>query len=179
MDAATGTSAVETTAHRAPARRRLTILASGTVMALLMLIGVFSIGVWVGAGRPDSAATFGGFGGGGPRGFGGNGGAPPGGFGGVQPPGGQPQGGAPTFSALSRPADIIGQIGSLNGDTLTVNSQTGARVVTLTAGTKILLSDGTAGSRADLQQGRVVGIVGTAANGGLSFTAEQVAVAGG
>jgi len=59
------------------------------------------------------------------------------------------------------------------------NSQTGARVVTLTAGTKILLSDGTAGSRADLQQGRVVGIVGTAANGGLSFTAEEVAVAGG
>jgi hypothetical protein len=177
MDAATETSVVEPTERGAPVRRRLTILASGTVMALLMLAGVFSIGVWVGAGRPDSAATFG-FGGGGPRG-GGNGGAPPGGVGGAQPPGGQPQGGAATFSALSRPADIIGQVGSLNGDTLTVNSQTGARVVTLTASTKIMLSDGTAGSRADLQQGRVVGIVGTAANGGLSFTAEEVAVASG
>lgn len=179
MDAVTESSVVEPTAQRSPLRRRLMILASGAIMASLMLIGAFSIGVWVGAGRPDTTATFGGFGGGAARGPGGNGGGAPGAFGGVQPPGGQGQGAAAVFSVLSRPADIIGQIASLNGDSLTVNSQLGPRVVTLTADTKILLSDGTAGSRADLQQGRVAGIVGTAANGGLSFTAEEVAVVAG
>lgn len=139
-------------------------MASSAVMAGLVLAGTFAIGVWVGAGRPETTATFGGFGG------------PPPGLGAFQPPAGQGQRGAAPFGALSRPADIIGQIGSLNGDSLTVNSQTGPRVVTLTSDTEILLSDGTAGSRTDLQRGRVVGIVGTPGNGGLSFTAEEVAV---
>jgi len=152
------------------------VLASGALMAGLMLAGVFSIGVWVGEGRPDTTATFGGPGGGAPRGLPGNDGGPPGIAGGIQPPGVQGQVGAGVFSALSRPADIIGQIGSLNGDSLSVNSQAGARAVTVTADTKILLSDGIAGTRADLQRGRVVGIVGTAGNGGLSFTAEEMVV---
>jgi hypothetical protein len=172
-------SIAEPAAEGRPLRRRLMIAASGLVMAGLMLVGTFSIGVWVGAGRPETTATFGGFGGNGggpPGGFGGNGGGPPAGLGGFQPPGGQGQNGAATFDSLSGPADIIGQIVSVSGNSLAVSSQAGQRVVTLTSETKIFTSDGEAGSRADLQRGRLVGIVGTAANGGLSFSADEIEV---
>jgi hypothetical protein len=81
------------------------------------------------------------------------------------------------LDVLSGPPDIVGQVVSLNGSSLTVSSQAGRRTVTLTADTNILRSDGTDGTRGDLARGSFVAMVGTAGNGGLSFTVDEIAVA--
>ena len=179
--------------------RRWLVGVSAAVMVALMLVATFSVGYWYGTDGSNGAGGFGGpggFGGGQQGGFGGGpggagggqqggfgggpgggGGGPPGGFGGGGPGGaGGGQGPNPGSTSLSRQPDVVGQIQSINGDLLSLQTQAGAQVVTLTGEIKVFLFDGTAGTTEDLEDGLLVAVVGTAGDGGLSMTAEEIAI---
>jgi hypothetical protein len=143
--------------------RRWMVIAGAAVMAAVMLIGAFSIGVWVGSGRSENPALFGGIG------------ARPGGAA-QQPPGQAGRGAQALLGALSRPPDIVGRIQSFSGRRLTVDSQAGPQVLTLSSDTKVFLPDGSKGSVEDLARGRMVGVVGAPGDDGRSFMVEEVAV---
>ena len=183
-------------------QRRWLVRVSAAVMVALMLVATFSVGYWYGTDGSNGTGGFagpGGFGGGQQGGFGGGGGpggaggGQQGGFGGGGPggagggqqggfggggPGGAGGGLGPNAgtNSLSRQPDVVGQIQSINGDLLSLQTQAGAQVVTLTGNTAVFLFDGTPGTTDDLEDGLLVAVVGTAGDGGLSMTAEEIAI---
>jgi hypothetical protein len=117
---------------------------------------VLGIGVY-------SAAVSGGEGGNQPLAFGAPGGRqqPPIGQG-FQVPGQAPAGVAgPAANLLPRAPDFVGQVRTLVGSSLTVDTAQGSRVVQVTPETRVLLADGSEGSVTDLRRGVTAAVVTT------------------
>jgi hypothetical protein len=74
---------------------------------------------------------------------------------------GQAPAGMPGLAAnlLPRAPDFVGQVRTLVGSTLTVDTPQGSRVVQVTPETRVLLADGSDGSRDDLRRGATVAVV--------------------
>ncbi len=153
-----------------PSKRALTI-AGAVVLVTVMVIGAFSIGVWVGSGRSDNPSLFGGPG---PR-------APQPGQQ-VQPrPGQAPPGPsgrpvAPNVEGLPRAPDLVGRITAFSGSNLTIDTPAGPRIVRLQPDTKVLLPDGSSGQVEDLRRGATVAVVASQGDDARSLQAEYVAV---
>jgi len=167
--------------------RRWLVFAGGAVLAGIMLITAFSLGVWWANGRETTPATFG---------F--NGGPPPGGGGPGQGLGaqGQQQGAAPgaqtapgagaqnvvpaltgaAVDKLPRSADVVGTISTFGRDVLTVSTRSGMRFVTVNSDTLIYRPDGTQGTEQALARGGGVAIVTTPSPDGRSLIAEVIAL---
>ena len=77
---------------------------------------------------------------------------------------------------LSRQPDLVGQIQSINGGLLTVQTQAGTQALTLTGDTVVFLADGTPGTTEDLENGLFAAVVGTPGDGGLSMTVDEIAI---
>lgn len=162
--------------------RTLTFVGAGILVGL-MLLGAFSIGVWVGSGRDDPAAV-GAFGGG--R-FGGPGGGNAGAGGGFGPGGGNagPGGGfGPAGQAgfngagagLSETPDVFGVVQSLRGETIVVGSARAPVVVTLLDDTEVSRSGGDTATVGDLEEGDLVAVYGGPSEDGRTFRAERVVI---
>lgn len=138
-------------------QQRWLMRASAAVMVALMTVATFSVGYWYGSDGSGGTASF----------------AGPGGFGGGQQ--GGPGGGFGT-NALSRQPDLVGQIQSISGDLVTMQTQAGTQVLTLTEDTEVFLSDGTPGTTEDLEDGLFAAVVGTPGDGGLSMTVDEIGI---
>ncbi len=157
------------------------VRASAVVMVALMLVTTFSVGYWYGSGSSGTAGFAGGPGGQ-QGGFGagqqgGPGGGQQGGFGAGQQ--GGPGGGFgqnALADVLSRQPDLVGQIQSISGGLLTVQTPAGAQALTLTDDTAVFLADGTPGTTEDLEGGLLAAVVGTPEDGGLSMTVDEIAI---
>lgn len=165
--------------------RRWLVRASAAVMVALMLVATFSVGYWYGSDGSDGTAGFAGPGGFGAGQQGGPGGGQQGGFGGGQQGGfGAGQQGGPgdgfgqnaLANVLSRQPDLVGQIQSISGGLLTVQTPAGAQALTLTDDTVVFLADGTPGTTEDLENGLLAAVVGTPGDGGLSMTVDEIAI---
>ena len=82
----------------------------------------------------------------------------------------------PSILALSEPPDISGTISALSPRALTISTQTGPRVVRLDADTKVIVEDGSEGTRDDLARGTPVAIVSETRDGGRTFAALEIAL---
>ena len=154
-------------------QQRWLMRASAAVMVALMTVATFSVGYWYGSDGSGGTASFAGPGGFGGGQQGGPGGVQQGGFGGGQQ--GGPGGGFGT-NALSRQPDLVGQIQSISGDLVTMQTQAGTQVLTLTEDTEVFLSDGTPGTTEDLEDGLFAAVVGTPGDGGLSMTVDEIGI---
>jgi len=149
--------------HGSPLSPPWLILAAGAVMGAILTIAVYSTAVGGGSGTNQFA-----FGGAGP-GQGGGQGAPNQGFqpqGQGQPGQGQAQPGAAAqqgalaqANVLPRAPDFTGVVRSLAGNSLTVDTPQGTRVIQVSGQTQVFRSDGTQGSMADVSRGSTVAIV--------------------
>jgi hypothetical protein len=187
--------------YRTPLPRPVLIAAGGVVLAAIMLIAAFSLGVWWANGQETTPATFG-FGGGGPPGGAGGGPAPgqgqPFGQQGQQnqnfvPFGGQQNGQGPqtapgnaqsvepaltgaAVDKLPRNADVVGTISAYGRNILTVATRAGARFVTVNSETKIYRPDGSEGTPQALARGGGIAIVANPSPDGRSLVAEVIAL---
>ena len=92
-------------------------------------------------------------------------------------PANQPVGsGAPSIAALSEPPDISGRISESTGRALTIETQTGPRVVRITGDTRVVLEDASEGTREDLTKDTPVAVVSETSDGGRTFMATEIAV---
>jgi len=138
--------------------RKLLIAFGAIIIAGIIAIGAFSLGVYVGEQGwtlpPPSMA----------------------GPGGKPPTGGQP----PAGPAPGREPDLIGQIQSLAGDSLTVRTPQGPRLVMVTESTRVLrVTEGRKEEEAsleDLQRGTGVAVFGNFGDDGRTLTAETVVI---
>lgn len=148
-----------------PTERRWMVIVGAAIMAALMLIGAFSIGIWVGSGRSENPALFGVVGG-----RAGDAGQRPLGQGDAA------GGGQAVLSSLSRAPDLVGTIQSFSGSTIAIGGQNGPQVLTLNHDTLVYLPDGNDGSVEDLARGRTVAVVGAPGDDGRSFMIQEAAV---
>ena len=84
--------------------------------------------------------------------------------------------GAPSVAALSEPPDIRGRISVATPRALTIETQTGPRVVGITGDTRVILEDASGGTREDLTLDTPVAVVSETRDGGRTFTAKEIAV---
>lgn len=131
-------------------QQRVLLSIGGSILVVMMVIGAFSIGVYVGSERSSSPALPG-----------------------PQPGGG---GGNNVLQRLPGPPDILGEIVSITGDSMLLRTPDGPRTVSLSEGTQVMLEDGSEGSRQDLHPGQVVAVIGRFEEGGKSLAARLVAV---
>ena len=138
--------------------RKLLIAFGAIIIAGIITIGAFSLGVYVGEQGwtlPPPSMT---------------------GPGGKPPTGGQP----PAGPAPGREPDLIGQIQSLADDSLTVRTPQGPRLVMVTKETRVLrVTDGREEEEAsldDLQRGMGVAVFGSFGDDGRTLTAETVVI---
>jgi hypothetical protein len=144
-----------------PVPRSVLMVAAGAVMGAIVALALYSLAVGSsGAGSNQFA-----FGGPGNRGQApfqqGNPGFQRGQA--QQPPGFQGQRGQlqPQLqnNALPRTPDFVGQVRSIAGRSMTVDTVNGSRVVQVTPDTQVYLADGRAGSASDLERGSIVAVV--------------------
>jgi hypothetical protein len=83
---------------------------------------------------------------------------------------------APSIAALSEPPDIRGTISVSTPRALTIETQTGPRVVRISEDTRIVLEDASEGTREDLLRDTPVAIVSETKDGGRTFTATEIAI---
>jgi hypothetical protein len=84
--------------------------------------------------------------------------------------------GAPSVAALSEPPDIRGMISVSTPRSLTVETQTGPRVVRISDDTRVILEDASEGTREDLARDTPVAVVSETGDGGRTFTATEIAI---
>jgi hypothetical protein len=179
--------------YKTPIPRPLLIGAGGVVLAAIMLIAAFSLGVWWANGQETTPANFG-FNGGPPPGggpgpgagqgqqnqnFGPFGGPQQGGQGAQTAPGPQNVEPALTGAAvdkLPRGADVVGTITAYGRNVLTIATRSGARFVTVTAQTVIYGSDGSEGTPQSLARGGGIAIVTQPSPDGRSLDAQVIAL---
>ena len=82
----------------------------------------------------------------------------------------------PSVAALSESPDFSGTISSSTPRALTIETQTGPRVVRIDGDTKVLVEDGTEGTRDDLTRETGVAVVATSTDGGRTYTASEIAI---
>jgi hypothetical protein len=82
----------------------------------------------------------------------------------------------PSVAALSEAPDFSGTISNSTSRALTIETQTGPRVVSIDGDTKVIVEDGTAGTREDLTRDTGVAVVADSADGGRTFTAREIAI---
>jgi len=138
--------------------RKLLIAFGAIIIAGIITIGAFSLGVYVGEQGwtlPPPSMT---------------------GPGGKPPTGGQP----PAGPAPGREPDLIGQIQSLADDSLTVRTPQGPRLVMVTEETRVLrVAEGRKEEEAsleDLQRGMGVAVFGSFGDDGRTLTAKTVVI---
>ena len=142
-----------------PVSKSVLMVAAGAVMGALVALALYSLAVGSSGSGPNQFA----FGGGRAQ-------APfqqgnPGFQRGQaqQPPGVQGQRGqfVPQVpnNALPRTPDFVGQVRSIAGRSMTVDTVNGSRIVQVTPDTRVYLVDGSAGSASDLERGSVVAVV--------------------
>jgi hypothetical protein len=83
---------------------------------------------------------------------------------------------APGNAALSDAPDFSGTITASTTRAITIETQTGPRVVRIDADTKVFIQDGTAGTLDDLTRDTAVAIVATTADGGRTYRATEIAI---
>lgn len=149
------------------APRRLMIVVGAAIMAGIMLVAAFSLGVWVGSGRADNPALFGGPGPQAPR-------PAQGPAAGQTRPTGPGQ--APALGTIARAPDLVGRIQALSGNNLTIEAPGGPRIVRLAPDTEVILPDGSKGQVENLTRGSTVAVVGVTGDDGRSFRAEAIAI---
>jgi len=138
--------------------RKLLIAFGAIIIAGIIAIGAFSLGVYVGEQGwtlPPPSMT---------------------GPGGKPPTGGQP----PAGPAPGREPDLIGQIQSLADDSLTVRTPQGPRLVMVTEETRVLRvaedRKEEEASLEDLQRGMGVAVFGSFGDDGRTLTAKTVVI---
>ena len=178
--------------YKTPLPRSLLVAAGGVVLAAIMLVTAFSLGVWWANGQETTPAAFG-FGGGGPPG----GGPAPGqglgqgqqnqNFGGPQAAGQgaqtapnaqnvEPALTGAAVDKLPRSADVVGTITAYGRNVLTVATRAGSRFVTVNSETQIYRPDGSEGTAQALARGGDVAIVANPSPDGRSLVAEVIAL---
>jgi len=159
------------------APRRLMIVVGAAIMAGIMLVAAFSLGVWVGSGRADNPALFGGPGpqaarpAQGPTAQQGPGQGPAAGQ--ARPTG---PGQTPALGTIARAPDLVGRIQAFSGNNLTIEAPGGPRIVRLAPDTEVILPDGSKGQVENLTRGSMVAVVGVTGDDGRSFRAEAIAI---
>jgi hypothetical protein len=156
-----GPEAAATGEPGSPVSRSVLMVAAGAVMGAIVALALYSLAVGSSGSGPNQFA----FGGGrAPAPF--QQGNPGVQRGQAQPPlpGGQnPRGGQvlPQLqdNALPRTPDFVGQVRTISGRSMTVDTAGGSRVVQVTADTRVYLADGSPGSASDLQRGSTVAVV--------------------
>ncbi|HWC29401.1 MAG TPA: hypothetical protein VG845_04890 [Dehalococcoidia bacterium] len=179
----------QTEEYQTPLPRPLLVVAGGVLLASIMLLTAFSLGVWWANGQETTAASFGFGGGARPPGGGAQGPATGqqapnfGGFGGAQ----GAQGGAgaqnaePALSGaavdlLPRNADVVGTITSYSRNVVTVATRAGSRFVIVNSDTKIYRADASEGTTQSLARGSGIAIVTRPSQDGRSQVAEVIAL---
>ena len=186
--------------YKTPLPRPVLVAAGGVVLAAIMLIAAFSLGVWWANGQETPAASFGFGGGGGPpvgggpapgqgqafgqqgqqnQNFGGFGGAQNGQ--GAQTGPGNAQNVEPPLTGaavdkLPRNADVVGTITAYGRNVLTIATRAGSRFVTVNSETKIYRPDGSEGTPQALARGGGIAIVANPSPDGRSLVAEVIAL---
>jgi hypothetical protein len=179
--------------YKTPIPRPVLIGAGGVVLAGIMLIAAFSLGVWWANGQETTPPTFG-FNGGPPPGGGGPGqgagqgqqnqnfgpfGGQQGGQGAQTAPGPQSVEPALTGAAvdkLPRSADVVGTITAYGRNVLTIATRNGTRFVTVTTETVIYRPDGSDGTPQSLARGGGIAIVTQPSPDGRSLDAQVIAL---
>jgi hypothetical protein len=82
----------------------------------------------------------------------------------------------PSVAALSEAPDFSGTISSATTRALTIETQTGPRVVSINGDTKVIVEDGTEGTREDLTRDTGVAVVASSSDGGRTYVASEVAI---
>jgi len=82
----------------------------------------------------------------------------------------------PSIAALSEPPDFSGTISASTPRALTIETQTGPRVVRIDGDTKVFVEDGTEGTREDLTRDTGVAVVAASTDGGRTYAASEIAV---
>ncbi len=155
------------------------LLIAGGVFTVVVIVAIatFSLGVYVGehgwtAGPPSVAGP-----GGPPQGP--AGGAPP-----ARPPGGQPPGGGPGQPSFGPPGDlppgrpeVIGRVRSVAGDSITLNTPQGPRLITISDETEVKRAEG--GEKAsleDIEPGTPIAVFGQFNGGGRTLLAQVIVI---
>jgi hypothetical protein len=154
--------------------QKLLIAGGVFIVIVIVAIAAFSLGVYVGehgwtAGPPSIARP----GGGPPLGQ-----PPPGGQPG-QPPGGspgQPSFGPPGDLPPGRP-DVIGRVRSITGDSITLNTPQGPRLVTVNEETEVKRAEGEEeSSLEDIEPGISIAVFGQFNGGGKTLVAQVIVI---
>jgi|SRR5688500_14152534 len=82
----------------------------------------------------------------------------------------------PSVAALSEAPDFSGTISDSTPRALTIETQTGPRVVRIDGDTKVIVEDGTEGTREDLTRDTGVAVVASSSDGGRTYTATEIAI---
>jgi len=82
----------------------------------------------------------------------------------------------PSVAALSEAPDFSGTISASTQRELTIETQTGPRVVRIDGDTKVFLEDGSGGTRDDLTRDTGVAVVASSTDGGRTYTASEIAI---
>jgi hypothetical protein len=82
----------------------------------------------------------------------------------------------PSVASLSEAPDFTGTISDATSRSLTIETQTGPRVVRIDSDTKVIVEDGTEGTRDDLTRDTGVAVVASSADGGRTYTATEIAI---
>ncbi len=82
----------------------------------------------------------------------------------------------PSVAALSEAPDFSGTISISTQRELTIETQTGPRVVRIDGDTKVIVEDGTEGTREDLTRDTGVAVVASSADGGRTYRATEIAI---
>jgi hypothetical protein len=130
-------------------QQRVLISIGGAILVILMVVGAFSIGVYVGSERSSSPSPD---------------------AGAAQP---QPN---PQQPDLPRAPDLTGRIQSASGGSLVLSTPDGPRTVIMDDDTEVLRVDGSQGARDDLKRGMNVAVIGTFGDDGRVLLAEIVAI---
>jgi hypothetical protein len=143
------------------------LIAGGVfIVIVIVAIAAFSLGVYVGAGPgggppPDQPGQ-----------------PPPGGQPG-QPPGGspgQPSFGPPGDLPPGRP-DVIGRVRSITGDSITLNTPQGPRLVTVNDETEVKRAEGEEeSSLEDIEPGTSIAVFGQFNGGGKTLVAQVIVI---
>ena len=146
-------------------QQRVLISVGGSLLVVMMVVGAFAVGFYVGD-RSSPASSGGPFVGGPGPGVGGPG------AGAAAQPGPPPDGALP--SGLPRLPDLVGTIESVFEDGLALRTPEGPRTVVMDDDTEVVQADGSQGAREELRRGRRVAVVGRPEAGGRALVAETI-----
>ena len=82
----------------------------------------------------------------------------------------------PSIAALSEAPDFSGTISVSTPRALTIETQTGPRVVRIDDDTKVFVEDGSEGTPEDLTRDAGVAVVATSTDGGRTYFASEIAI---